>query len=49
MFRYEIHPGEGGTDAAIFATELAQAICKSFDATAVQQGRIVALDTRHCL
>lgn len=49
MYKYEIHPGEGGADAAAFATQLGDTLAKSFNATAAQQGRIVAVESRDCL
>ncbi len=47
-YQYEIHPTEGGQDAATFATELGNALAKSFDATVSGQ-RVIALESRYCL
>lgn len=38
MIRMEIHPGEGGADAAAFAGELAAAISKHARTTATFEG-----------
>lgn len=41
--RLEIHPGEGGDDAASFAEEMAQAIARSFGATIERGTRVVTV------
>lgn len=38
MIRMEIHPGEGGADAATFAAELATAIAKHAETEASFEG-----------
>lgn len=42
--RLEIHPGEGGADAAAFAGELASAIGKHVGMTPVLVGTVHVLD-----
>lgn len=44
MVRMEIHPGEGGGDAALFASELAHAVSVYAQSPARQVGRIWVLD-----
>lgn len=38
MIRLEVHPGEGGADAATFAGELASAIAKHAGTTSTFEG-----------
>ena len=40
MFRIEIHPGEGGDDASLFAGQLAAAIARHADSTVTVEGRV---------
>jgi hypothetical protein len=47
--RIEIHPGEGGDDAAAFTSELASSIGKSFGATVSTAGRVTVVDGPDCL
>lgn len=42
--KMEIHPGEGGADASLFAGELAQAIGKHTGVTPVRVGTALVLD-----
>lgn len=44
MFRMEIHPGEGGADAAAFAGELAEAVSKHSQKAARFEGGAWVLD-----
>ena len=48
-YRYEIHAGEGGGDAALFAAELGQALSKSFAGCTVNAGRLVSVESAVCL
>lgn len=41
----EIHAGEGGDDAALFALELARAIAKHCGGTVTHEGRIVVVES----
>lgn len=42
--RMEIHPGDGGADAEVFAAELGDAVARHAGAAAQTDGRIVVLD-----
>lgn len=42
---YEIHPGEGGDDAAQFALELSRALAKHADGSIRQEGRITVVES----
>lgn len=44
FMRIEIHPGEGGDDAATFALELGRALAKFSDGNVTREGRIVVVD-----
>lgn len=48
-YRYEIHAGEGGGDAAAFAAELGEAFGKSFAGCIVKAGRPVSVESPVCL
>jgi len=41
--RVEIHPGEGGDDASLFAHELADAVARHAGVRAIDEGRVVTL------
>lgn len=41
--RLEIHPGEGGEDAAMFASELACAVSRHANAAITNEGRVAVL------
>jgi len=41
--RLEIHPGEGGDDAATFAGELAAAVSRHAATPVVREGRVAVL------
>lgn len=41
----EIHPGEGGDDAALFALELGRAIAKHSGGSVSNDGRVVVVTT----
>lgn len=43
--RIEIHPGEGGDDAATFALELGRALAKFSDGNMTREGRIVVVES----
>ena len=49
MFTIEIHPAEGGTDAELFAKDLASAISKHSGMTIKSSGKIVSLAAEHRL
>jgi protein subunit release factor A len=41
--RVEIHPGEGGDDAALFARELASAVARHAGVRVTPEGRVMTL------
>ena len=43
MVTMEIHAGEGGTDAEMFAAELAAAVAKHFNRPVERAGRVLLL------
>lgn len=49
MARIEIHAGEGGADAALFASELADAVGRSFDATVTTVAGVIVVEGPACL
>ena len=44
MFRVEVHPAEGGADAAAFANELAAAVSKHTGGNVVLEGRVAVVE-----
>lgn len=43
MVTLEVHPGDGGSDAELFATELADAIARYTGTTTVRNGTTLLL------
>lgn len=49
MYRIEFHPGDGGADAADFASDLASAVAKHTGSEVATEGRVYVVETTHCL
>lgn len=49
MARIEIHAGEGGADAALFASELATGIARSFPTTQTTVNGVTTVNGPACL
>lgn len=47
--RIELHPSEGGADAAAFTGELADALTRAYTATVTTNGRVTVVDGPDCL
>ena len=45
MFRVEVHPGEGGDDAGLFAGELATAVGRHSGGQVMKAGRLMVVET----
>jgi protein subunit release factor A len=43
-YRLEFHAGDGGQDAALFASELAEAVARHADAHVTTVGRVLTVD-----
>jgi len=49
MYKIEFHPGEGGEDAALFASDLASAVAKHCNSIVSSEGNIFVVATSQYL